>query len=89
MSTRAAPKFRRNTLDLNGNNGLYYRLTGAGGVVENNLITRSKQGLAGDGRSTSRGYNNAWLNANDVAWTAGVSDTDISSDPEYLDPLFC
>ena len=80
-----SPRITYNTLDLNGNYGLYFRLTGGSSVIQNNIVTRNNQGVAGDARSATRGYNNIWLNGNNVAWTAGSSDTDISSDPLYFD----
>ena len=80
-----APKIRFNTIDQNGNYGIYFRLTGGSAELSNNIVTRNAQGLAGDARSASRGYNNVWRNGNNYGWTAGVAETDISSDPLYLD----
>ena len=83
-----SPDLRFNTIDNNGSQGVYFRLTAAGSVMENNIVTTHQQGFGGDARSAARGHNNVWNNTTNYAWSAGgASDTDISSDPLYVDEL--
>ena len=80
------PRISYNTIGFNGSHGLYVRSNGNQSILEHNIVTRNAQGIAGDGRSSQRGYNNVWRNGNDYTWSAGVTASDISSDPQYVSP---
>ncbi|WP_289032252.1 right-handed parallel beta-helix repeat-containing protein, partial [uncultured Paraglaciecola sp.] len=80
------PTIKYNTLDLNGDYGVYIHsgYDNSNQVLENNIITRNNVGLY-NGDDTTRGYNNIWGNGTDYSSIA-AAETDISSDPQYLDP---
>ncbi|WP_198402813.1 right-handed parallel beta-helix repeat-containing protein [Methylomonas koyamae] len=90
----AAPKIRYNTIDLNGDDGVYFHFPSASLVFENNIVTRNRTGLyAYAGSDFTRGYNNVWGNGTDrtyghgsYTYIATPKASEISSDPQYLDP---
>lgn len=84
---RGAPAIRHNTIDRNGGDGLRLSYLDAAAQVDNNLVTRNERGwsLAAGSADFARGYNNVWGNVTDYSGLA-AADTDLSSDPEYVDP---
>ncbi|MCQ8182619.1 right-handed parallel beta-helix repeat-containing protein [Methylomonas sp. SURF-1] len=93
-NSSAAPKIRYNTIDLNGDDGVYFHFPSASLVFENNIVTRNRTGLyAYAGSDFTRGYNNVWGNGTDrtyghssYTYIATPKASEISSDPQYLDP---
>ncbi|MCB1852963.1 MAG: right-handed parallel beta-helix repeat-containing protein, partial [Gammaproteobacteria bacterium] len=81
----AMPILRNNTIDRNGGYGLYLSSAlDVDAIVENNIITRNETGWY-RGENATRGFNNVWRNGTDYSAVTAAA-TDLSSDPQYLDP---
>jgi len=77
------PQITYNTLDQNGNYGVYFS-TSVVPTITNNIITRNTTGLYDYYGKYTGGYNNVWGNGTDYSRTS-AAETDISSDPQYVD----
>ena len=80
------PFIQYNTIDLNGGYGIFFSYSySSETVVENNIITRNNTGIySQSGNPLQQGYNNVWHNGSDYSGLS-AADTDISSDPQYMD----
>ena len=80
------PFIQYNTVDLNGDYGIFFSNSfSSDTVVENNIITRNNVGIYNYyGNPLQQGYNNVWHNGSDYLGLS-AADTDISSDPQYVD----
>ncbi len=76
---------RYNTIDLNAEYGLYLRSPSSEAELENNLISRNNVGVYLYGSDINRAYNNVWSNGTDYSGLT-AAESDISSDPMYVDP---
>ena len=80
------PVIRFNTIDSNGGSGIFFQWAYSGPVAENNIINNNLYGIS-HGSSVQMGYNNVWHNNTDYSGSAAAAETDISTDPLYVDYL--
>ena len=68
-SSSCQPEIRYNTIDGNGQKGIYFYYYSPSTVVENNIVTHNLIGIY-SGANAQRANNNVWNNATDFDSTA-------------------